>query len=293
MIEIKGLYKSYGSKNVLSGINLTLEDEKIYGILGRNGVAKSTLLRLISAQIKANKGSLELDGQQIYENARALSDLCMIGETRTSVGDMKVQAIFDAARMLYKNWDEKYKDELVGRFKLEVKKKYKKLSRGSQTMAGLIIGLASRARYTIFDEPSLGLDAAHRDLFYQLILEDWERYPRTIIISTHLIDEVTNLFEEVIILKEENILLQEEVPDLMERAHYLIGRKEQILSLADSGQFLNFEHFGSSSVRAALFGPLDAKLEKELKENQVDISPMPLQKLFIYLTEDQAEGEVM
>ncbi len=248
---------------------------------------------MISAQIRANKGSLELDGQQIYENSRALSDLCMIGETRTSVGDMKVQAIFDAARMLYKNWDEKYKDELVGRFKLEVNKKYKKLSRGSQTMAGLIIGLASRARYTIFDEPSLGLDAAHRDLFYQLILEDWERYPRTIIISTHLIDEVTNLFEEVIILKEENILLQEEVPDLMERAHYLIGRKEQILSLTDSGQLLNIERFGSSSVRAALFGPLDAKLEKELKENQVDISPMPLQKLFIYLTEDQEEEEVM
>lgn len=81
------------------------------------------------------------------------------------------------------------------------------MSRGGQTIVGLIISLASRARYTLFDEPSLGLDAAHRDLFYQLVLEDWERYPRTIIISTHLIDEVTNLFEEVIILKEEKILL--------------------------------------------------------------------------------------
>lgn len=167
------------------------------------------------------------------------------------------------------------------------------MSRGGQTIVGLIIGLASRARYTLFDEPSLGLDAAHRDLFYQLVLEDWERHPRTIIISTHLIDEVTNLFEEVIILKEEKILLQEEVPHLMDKARYLTGQEEELLSLVDPDRILNMDRFGSSSVRAGFFGSLDSAAEKSLKDKQIEISPMPLQKLFIYLTEGQPEGEVM
>lgn len=293
MIEIKGLVKSYGRKRVLSGIDLELEDNKIYGILGRNGVGKSTLLRLMANQIKAGQGSLELDGQRLYENAGALSDLCLIGETRVAVGDMKARELFEAARFLYKNWDEAFKDELVSRFKLETRKKYRKLSRGSQTMVGLIIGLASRARYTLFDEPSLGLDAAHRDLFYQMVLEDWERYPRTIIISTHLIDEVTNLFEEVIILKDEKILLQGEVPELLDRARYLTGQEEQILSLVDPERILHMDRFGSSSVRAGFFGPLDSTFEKKLKDNQIELSPMPLQKLFIYLTEGQLEEEAV
>ena len=100
MVEIKGLYKSYGRKKVLSGIDLMMEDNKIYGILGRNGVGKSTLLRLMANHIMATRGSLELDGRPLYENSRALSDLCLIGETRASAGDMKARELFDVARFL-------------------------------------------------------------------------------------------------------------------------------------------------------------------------------------------------
>lgn len=108
--------------------------------------------------------------------------------------------------MFYKNWDGKYAEELAGKFQLNITEKYHKLSHGMQTVVGIIQGLASRAPITIFDEPTTGLDAAHRELFYSLLLEDYGKYPRTIILSTHLVEEVTHIIEDVIIIKKEDCL---------------------------------------------------------------------------------------
>jgi len=217
MIEIRNLSKSYGKTKVLTDIFLNLEDNKIYGLLGRNGAGKTTLLNIVANQLKCDTGELKYYGEDIYENSKAVENICLVKEKSIPVDDDKVKRIFDMAKTLYKDWDEEYKEYLVKEFSLNVRKKYRKLSRGNQTIVGLIIGLASRARLTIFDEPSLGLDAAYRYKFYDLLLEDVEKNPRTVIISTHLIDEVTNLFEEVIILKEEKVYLKDEVAILWKR----------------------------------------------------------------------------
>lgn len=292
MIELKEVNKSYGKTRVLSDIDLILEDNKIYGLLGRNGIGKTTLLNLISNQIKVNSGTIRLDGEEVYENSRAMSDICIVMEKRMGSDDLKVRKIFEAASILYKNWDEEYKNHLVKEFNLNTKKQYSKLSRGNQTIVGLIIGLASRARFTIFDEPSLGLDAAHRDRFYRLILEDWEKNPRTIIISTHLIDEVTNVFEEVIILKEEKVFIKDEVSRLMEKAYYLNGKEDVILSIIDKRKIIHKDKFGGTAI-IALFDELSSESKNKLKENKVEISSIPLQKLFIYLTENYFEKEAI
>lgn len=181
MIEIKNLYKSYGKTEVLKGINLNLEENKIYGLLGRNGAGKTTLLNIISNQIRKTSGEVKLYGENVFENPKQVENICIVKDSGFGMEEIKVKKIFEAARMLYKNWDEEYKNQLVKEFDLNVRKKYNKLSRGNQTKVGLIVGLASRAKLTIFDEPSLGLDAATRYKFYNLLLEDFENNPRTII----------------------------------------------------------------------------------------------------------------
>lgn len=284
MFEIINLHKSFGREKVLKGINLHLEENKIYGLLGRNGVGKTTLLNLISGQISRNKGEIRLDEEEVFENSRAISDICLIKENGLGIDEIKVKLIFDAAAILYKNWDEEYKNKLVKEFNLNVKKKFNKLSRGNQTIVGLIMGLASRARITIFDEPSLGLDAAYRDKFYKYLLDDWEKNPRTVIIATHLIDEVTNLFEEVIILKNGKVFLQEGVDSLIERAYYLDGKETDILSTINDKNIIYKEGFGNKSI-IGFFGGLSTEEKQKLKQNNIEISHIPLQKLFIYLTE--------
>lgn len=289
MLEINNLNKSYGKTKVLSNINLHVEEGKIYGLLGRNGVGKTTLLNIISNQIRPNSGEAKLFGKDIYENDDVVENICLIKEGGIP-SEEKVKKILKAARILYKNWDEEYKNTLITIFNLDVNKRYHKLSRGNQTIVGLIIGLASRAPLTIFDEPSLGLDAAFRYEFYRILLEDVGNNPRTVIISTHLIDEVTNLFEEVIILKDKEVFLKDEVSALTEKSYFLNGRLEYISPIIEGKHVINNENFGASTI-IALFDHLSEDEKQQLKNNNVEISKIPLQKLFVYLTETDSYFE--
>jgi ABC-2 type transport system ATP-binding protein len=292
MLEINHLYKSYGKTKVLSDVNLKLEENKIYGLLGRNGVGKTTLLNIIANQIKRDSGELKLFDQEIYENSKVVEDICIVRESGIGIEDIKVKKIFDKAKILYKDWDEEYKNYLVKEFKLNINKYYSNLSRGNQTIVGLITGLSSRSKLTIFDEPSLGLDAAFRYKFYNMILEDVEANPRTVIISTHLIDEVTNLFEEIIILKDENVYIKDEVSNLLDKSYFLNGKAEYILPIIKDKGIIFKEEFGTSVI-LGIFGRLSSEEKDKLLENNVDISPIPLQKLFIYLTENSNFKEVI
>lgn len=285
MLEIKDLNKSYGKTKVLTDINLEIEENKIYGLLGRNGVGKTTLLKVISSQLIRNSGEVLLDNNEVYENASAMEDFCLVREFSSSIKEKKVKDILALARIIYKDWDEEYEQFLIKEFGLNIKKKFLKLSTGNQTIVGLIIGLASRARFTIFDEPTLGLDAAVRYKFYNLLLSDYEKNPRTIIISTHLIDEVTNLFEEIIILNNERVAFKDDVDTLTKRSYFLSGREEIIDRAVQDKEVINTEQFGSTKI-VAIYGELtDAEIE-EMENNKIDVSNIPLQKLFIYLTEN-------
>ena len=291
MLELKNISKSYGSTKVLEGINLEFDLGKIYGLLGRNGVGKTTLLNIISSQIRSNSGQVVLNGESVYENDKAMGDIAIMKESGYGVDDIKVKRIFKSAKILYKNWDEDYKEFLIDEFNLNKKKNYSKLSRGNQTIVGLIVGLASRAPITIFDEPSLGLDAANRYKFYELLLKDIEEYPRTVIISTHLIDEVSNLFEEVVILKDNSHYLKDEVSNLMEKSYFLNGRLENMEYILKEKNIIHKEDFGTTTI-IGVFDELSGEEKKELKANGVDISPIPLQRLFILLTEIEKLEEV-
>ena len=290
MLEIKNLNKSYGKHKVLTDINLNVEENKIYGLLGRNGAGKTTLLSLISSQILRNTGKIRLDGEEVFENSKAMEDICLVKELPTSIKEKKVKDILALAKIMYKNWDEEYKEYLVKEFNLNTKKKLLKLSTGNQTIVGLIIGLASRSRLTMFDEPTLGLDAAIRYKFYNLLLEDYEKNPRTIIISTHLIDEVANLFEEVIILNDERITLKDEVIALKQRSYFLSGREDLINTITKGKRIIHREAFGSTKI-VGIYGTLSDEEIKYLKDNNIEISNMAIQKLFIYLTENEVKGE--
>lgn len=291
MLELKNINKSYGSNQVLENLNLEFDLGRIYGLLGRNGVGKTTLLNIISSQIMSNSGQVLLNGEDVFENPGAMDKICIIKESGFGVDDIKVKKIFKAAEILYKNWDEEYKDLLINEFNLNKKKNYSKLSKGNQTIVGLIIGLASRSPITIFDEPSLGLDAANRYKFYELLLKDVEEYPRTVIISTHLIDEVTNLFEEVVILKDRAHYIKDEVVNLMGKAYFLNGRLEKMESIIKNKNLIHREEFGTTTI-IGIFDDLSKEETMLLKENSVDISPIPLQKLFILLTESKKLQEV-
>ncbi|MGE1049664.1 ATP-binding cassette domain-containing protein, partial [Bacillus sp. GMs2/1] len=214
-LETKDITKKYKKKIAVNEVTISLEEHKIYGLLGRNGAGKTTLLNLLAGQITSSSGSVSIFGENVFENSKAMQNICFVRVKETAYLNDKVKDIFNLCNMFYKNWDQEFAEELARRFQLNLKDKYHKLSHGMQTVVGIIQGLASRAPITIFDEPTTGLDAAHRELFYSLLLEEYGEHPRTIILSTHLVEEVTHVIEDVIIIKEGAIVVQSSVEDLL------------------------------------------------------------------------------
>lgn len=279
----ESIIKEYGKKRVLDGIDLTIEQGKIYGLVGRNGAGKTTLLSILTAQNPASGGTVTYDGMPVWENRQALDHLCFSRELNTlsvlGPNTIKVKEYLRMARTYYPNWDHEMEQRLVEQFGLDVKKKISKLSKGMLSMVTIIVALASRADITILDEPVAGLDVVAREDFYRLILEEHEMTGRTFVISTHIIEEAANVFGEVIFLKDGRILLKEDTQELLERAVHVSGLAEEVDGACAGLNVHHTEQIGRSKGVTVL-----------LEEGQsvadgydVTMQPVSLQNLFVAL----------
>jgi len=223
VIEVSDLTKRYRDTLALDGVNLTLAENTIYGLLGRNGAGKTTLMSILTAQNFATSGRVRVFGQDPFENPAVLSRMCFVRESQKYPDDATPRHALRMARLFFPRWDQDLADELVDQFQLPMKRTIKKLSRGQLSMVGVIIGLASRAELTFFDEPYLGLDATARQIFYDRLLADYAEHPRTVVLSSHLIDEVANLIERVILIDRGAILLDDDTDAVRDRATTIVG----------------------------------------------------------------------
>ena len=158
ILKAQGLCKSYKDKEVLHNLDLTIEPGKIYGLIGRNGAGKTTLLGILTAQNTKNSGEVTYDGQPVWENQKALNDICFSRELQATLfsgpNNLKVKHYLKSAAIYYSRWDQDYAGRLLEEFKLEKKKKISQLSKGQMSMVTILIALASKAPITILDEPA-------------------------------------------------------------------------------------------------------------------------------------------
>lgn len=284
-IEVKNLKKTFGKEVALSDFNLTLEGNKIFGLLGKNGAGKTTFMRILAGYIQSTSGEVKVDGQNPFNNMNLSKQICFIEESGNFKSGFKVKDVLKVSSFYYPNWDREKAEKLVKLFRLKPNQKVKGLSKGMYSALGIIVGLSSNAPVTIFDEPYIGLDASFRSIFYELLLEEYEQNPRMIILSTHLIDEVSQLFEEVIILHEGKKMLHENSLELSEK-HLLVSGKEEAVKqyIANKHVIHETKMFGKKS--AIVFGE-QINEEEALKLN-LKVERCSIQDLFIHLT----KGEV-
>ncbi|WP_353114909.1 ABC transporter ATP-binding protein [Microbacterium sp.] len=284
VIEARSLTKQYRDKKALDGVSLTIESNTIYGLLGRNGAGKTTLMSIMTAQNFATSGEVRVFGEEPYENARVLSRLCFVREGQKYPDDATPTHALKAARLFFSNWDQELADRLVADFQLPMRQKIKKLSRGQLSAVGVIIGIASRAEITFFDEPYLGLDAVARQIFYDRLLEDYAEHPRTIILSSHLIDEVANLLEKVIVIDNGRILLDEDTDAVRDRASTVVGDAAAVDAWASGREVLHREALGRVASVTVL-GALAPEDRTALTSAGLDLAPVSLQQLIVRLTQ--------
>ena len=165
VLETRALGKHYGNTQALKDISVTLERDKIYGLLGRNGAGKTTFLDCLASRIFANEGEVSIFGKPAEENQGVLSRICYMSEKNLFMKNAPVSMQLQQAALFFPDFDEVYAHRLCDLFELDPSKKYRALSRGFESILRIVIGLASRAELTIFDEPVLGIDAAVREMF--------------------------------------------------------------------------------------------------------------------------------
>lgn len=227
-IQIKNITKRYKGVTALDDVSLSFEFGKIYGFLGRNGAGKSTLINIIANRIFADQGEVLIDGIPAKENMGVHEKIFCMSEADLYDRDLKVKEHFKWTNRFYSDFDLEKALALSRKFELDVNKRFKALSKGYQSIFKLIVALSINVPYVIFDEPVLGLDANHRELFYSLLLKELENNERTLILATHLIEEVSNIIEEVVLIDKGKILLQKTVEDLLETGYSVSGLAQEV-----------------------------------------------------------------
>ncbi|MFD1019385.1 ABC transporter ATP-binding protein [Thalassobacillus hwangdonensis] len=283
-IEFKNLTKAYGAKKALNNFSLTLEANKIYGLLGRNGAGKTTMMQLLAGQISPTSGEVLVNGEKPFNNRTVLEDICLINESNNFKRRLKIKHVLKIASLFYPKWSQETADRLMKTFKLESNLNMKGLSKGMESSVGIIIGLASRANITIFDEPYIGLDASARYDFYDALLEEFQQHPRTIILSTHLIDEVSNLFEEIILVREGELMHHKTSEEMTELSIQVTGPKDKVDAFCTGKNVIHTDEImGRKTV--IVFGE-HFQLE-DLKNEGLEAERCPIQKLMVHLTEEK------
>lgn len=285
VIETKNLTMRFGGTVALDDVSLALPPNRIYGLLGRNGAGKTTLLNIIANKLFATSGEVLVDGEPAAENAVAQAKIFYITEKNLYPWSMRVRETFRWAAEYYPSFDRLYADGLARKFGLDTRKKIKALSTGYLSIFKAILALASGAPVLLLDEPVLGLDANHRAVFYRELITRYSEKPCTIVISTHLIDEVAEVLEDAIIIKQGRVLLSQSVESLLQTACAVSGDGAAVDSFTASRNVIATETMGRFKT-ATIHEKLDEASIAQAKELNLDITSATLQKLFIDLTNE-------
>lgn len=277
-IEIKNATKKFGDNTALNNVSISFGENKIYGLLGRNGAGKSTLLNVITNRLFATEGKVTIDNLPACENDKAQEKVYLMSEKTLYPQDMKLNAILKWTKNFYPNFDMDKAMEYAKIFKLDTNKKMKALSTGYTSIFKLIIALSVNTPYVILDEPVLGLDANHRELFYQLLIEKYSEEPFTIIISTHLIEEISALIEEAVIISEGEVLLHKTREELLASGYSVSGKASEVDAYIYGKEIIGADALGGLKT-AYIMGRPDSDISENL-----EITPLDLQKLFVKLT---------
>lgn len=278
-LSIRNVSKNYGDVQALRNVSIELQPNKIYGLLGRNGAGKTTLLNIIAGRIFADQGQVLLDDKPVTENDEALKNIFMMSEKNYYPEAMRAAEAFRWTKEFYRSFDEERAMELSKRFGLDFRKRIKALSTGYCSIFKLIVALCVNVPYVFLDEPVLGLDANHRELFYRVLLEAYSENPTTFVISTHLIEEVSGVIEDVIIIGNGEIIRAESREDLLSRYYCVSGSIAAVDRYITGKKLLGTDALGGLKT-AYLEGTADSKSNP----SDLEITKMDLQRLFIKLT---------
>ena len=287
-IECEGISKSFGNTKALENISIALEEGKIYALLGRNGAGKTTLLNCLCTKYLPDCGEIKILEEKAYENEKVLREICFLSDYLETFTTKKVKDILRFASTFYSKWDDELMERLLAYFEINKKSRYQALSKGRQTAISIIIGLCSGCKIVLFDEIYSGLDAVARQGFYEILLDEQEKNPRTFVLSTHLIEEMAGLFEHVVMLDKGKLIINEEIETFHEKSYKCVGRTDQERYL--EGKNVIYKKQMGAVTEYNIYDEMTLEEQRKLEEKGFRISASSLQEIFVAFTSDSIKG---
>lgn len=214
LIQCQDVWKRYGSKEALRGLNLQLEGGKIVGLLGPNGSGKTTLIKVLNGLLQPEQGLVLIDGERPGLYTKSL--ISYLPDKTYFSGWMKVHDLFELFEDFYADFDRARAEQMCKALQIDSSLRMKTLSKGTKEKVQLILVMSRKAKLYLLDEPIAGVDPAARDYILSTILNNYNP-EGTVLISTHLISDIERVLDEVIFIQNGQVIRQELVDDIREK----------------------------------------------------------------------------
>ncbi len=274
MIELKQVTKQYGKATVLKNITLSVDEPGIYCLLGRNGAGKTTLLKSIAGYQNITDGIIQVDGQAITTSV--LDTGVSYIENFAKHFNLPVRKLLRIASEVNPNYDCDFALEMMERFELDGKKTFHHLSLGMKTMVSTIICLASNKSVVLLDEPVLGFDAIMRVEFYDMLTESFQKHPRIIIVSTHIIEEIAKTIQKLIIIDKGSIRFFDTLQSVETKAFRISGLQKDVEAATQGLNIIGRDNVGGLATSYIFDNPPE-------QTDSLEICPLSLQDFFIQM----------
>lgn len=285
MIKITNLSKKYDNDYVLDNLNCNIKDNCIYGLVGANGAGKSTLLRLINSVFIPDKGSIKVDGEEVFENEKIKQKMVFVSDDLFFYPSYTLLDTAKYYQALYKDFDMEYLKQLASIFKLSLNKKISTFSKGMKRQCALICAICTNAKYMFFDETFDGLDPIVRNTMKKIIAKVMEDKKTTIIMTSHNLRELEDICDNLGLLYKGGILFESDIDSLKTNMFKVqICLKEDF----DKDTFkdldiLSYKKVGS--IATLIIKDKDNKSKKKLEKLNpiiLDYLSLTLEEIFIY-----------
>ena len=271
VIKVKNLTKYYGKFKALDNVEVEIPEGRIIGLLGKNGAGKSTFMRCIlgflkhTGQINILGNSYKRHQQSIHENIAFIPDVNSLDDRLT------VKQTMDYVSAINSSWNKEKAQKLLASSDLKPNKKVANLSKGMKTKLYLLITLSLDVRILLLDEPTLGLDIVFRKEFFNTILGEFYDETKTIIISTHQVEEVEQILQDIIFIDEGKIILQKNIEEL---------KNEYSVFTVPSDQKEKLEQYNPKIIINTL-GNVSAVLDSKIEIANAEVNRPTLSDLFM------------
>lgn len=274
MIELKQVTKQYGQAAVLKRISLSIDEPGIYCLLGRNGAGKTTLLKSIAGYQNITDGTIQVDGKTITTST--LDTGVSYIENFAKHFNLPVRKLLRIASEVNSNYDYDFASEMMERFELDGKKKFNHLSLGMKTMVSTIICLASNKSVVLLDEPVLGFDAIMRVEFYDMLTESFQKHPRIIIVSTHIIEEIAKTIQKLLIIDKGSVRFFDTLQSVETKAYSISGLQKDVETATQNLNVIGQDTVGGLVTRYIFDNPPE-------QAASLEVHPLSLQDFFIQM----------